>query len=556
MFEKDSVLTLNRLSKWLDQRERLLVSLQKHYQYHILCNYINAKDSFAKAGINDLGEIIGTLNNQLTRIAQQFSSNKLTYDQLKKNGLLKYRYLIEKELKNTAHLRPAHDEAIIRELSGNTVDRLVDRYDTLMGSIRADDILVNNNKYLNPIKDRGILMKDTSAFIRAAANKAYYFAYEPYMLLLGATLIDITQQHTAQAKINGFKNHPEKIYAQRLELSDDSVKQLLTGIFSYANILKDYKKLVQSPPINSQAKFDWKPLSFTKTKTLLISALTPLGKEYCRQFAWLIEPANGALEIGPGLNRVRDNTSVGYPQVPVSLYMRSYNGSLTALQILIHEGGHALHTLLKGNQLSVPAYSYGPNFLSEAYAMLNELLLLDYLQQQAPSIESKAFFAKQFLDKLAFEIFTSAQEGTFEQGLYEGVADGTITNSKDIDSLYSSIMIQYDSSFNYEPNRSIEWIQKRLVFYDPLYNVTYLYAMLVSCKLFTMLQADPDKTAIRYISMLKNGFDAPAETLLKQFMRFGLDKESLLNSAFQVMRNKSAELKKMYTDMHCSNNLK
>jgi oligoendopeptidase F len=252
------------------------------------------------------------------------------------------------------------------------------------------------------------------------------------------------------------------------------------------------------------------------------------------------------MEIAGGPNRVSEYTSVGFVGVPESLYMKNYNGTLGDISRLIHEGGHAIHEQLMSDNQIVPSYKYGPSIMYEAYAMFNELLLLDALEKQEKTNTGKAFYTKQFLDKLSHEIFTSAEEGAFEQGVYDGVAGGSINTREDVDKLYAGIMNKYDSYFPTEPLRQSEWINKRLVFDDPLYNVNYLYAILVSCKLYQQQHADPKAFAVKYTALLKNGFDAPADDLLKKFMGFSLDSGSLLKDALGLMKDKTGKLEGLY----------
>ncbi len=327
----------------------------------------------------------------------------------------------------------------------------------------------------------------------------------------------------------------------------------------HTDILKDYqqlqadyiKRLTGLTTVNSwdtslSDGFKWQPVSFTQTRSLILNALALLGKTYTDHFSFLLDPANGEMDIAAGPNRLTENTSIGFIGVPESVYMKGYNGSLSNISHLIHEGGHAVHEQLMSDNHIVPSYKNGPNMVYEAFAIFNELLLLDALKNKEKTPEGKAFYAIQFLNKLAFEIYQSAEEGSFEQQLNEGVAKGTINNREDIDNLYAVIMNKYDSYFPNEPQRKSEWIRKRLVFDDPIYNVNYLYAILISCKLFQLQHNDPEHFAVNYTALLKNGFDAPANDLLKKYMGFSLDSNSLLDGALELMKKRTLELKSIY----------
>ena len=157
-----------------------------------------------------------------------------------------------------------------------------------------------------------------------------------------------------------------------------------------------------------------------------------------------------------------------------------------------------------------PYYAGGPNFVSEAYAIFNELLLWHQLRKEATTPQERAYYQERLLDEVTFQVFTSAEEGELEQGLYDGVTAGTIRNADDIDKLNGGILDRYELFAPQEPSMRLNWMRKRLLINDPLYLVSYLYAGLVACKLYDMIEADPTAFAKRYTALLSEGFDAPA----------------------------------------------
>jgi oligoendopeptidase F len=549
IFKQDTAWTIENLRTHLDRYETLLVALERHYYYYNIRNYINNKDSVSRQIYNLLDDSIGSLQGMAGRILLKPLFTAITPAELSKYNLLKYQYLLMQARQEATHELPDKEEQLLSKLADPTLDHLIDRYDVLMDSIKAAPIQAS--------------AKDSD--VRRNSVNAYYKAYNDHAEVLAATLIDITLQKIALAKIRGFNSAPERAYMRRLELPEASVKSLLTEMTQRAGVLKDYQQLqaeqikhisglkqVHSWDTSLPMGFAVPPMPYKQAQTTILAALAPLGKAYQDKFAYLLNPANGELDIAPGPDRVTEFTSIGFPGVPESLYMKSYTGSLRDVSRLIHEGGHAIHEQFMSDNLAVPSYKQGPSFVYEAYAMFNELLLLDELEKNEKNLQGKAFYTKQFLDKLSFEVFTSAEEGTFEQGLYDGVAAGRINTQGDIDSLYAGIMNKYDIYFAGEPQRRSEWINKRLVFDDPLYNVNYLYAILVSCKLYAMVHQDPIGFATKYTALLKNGFDMPAGDLFKKFMGFNLDNEALLNSTLQLMQNKTALLKNLYHQINAT----
>jgi oligoendopeptidase F len=297
------------------------------------------------------------------------------------------------------------------------------------------------------------------------------------------------------------------------------------------------------------AGYDPKPMSYPEARTTLLKALAALGPDYVAQFAWLLNPRNGALEIAGGLNRRLGGFSLGYTGVPVTLYMQGFTGDFSTTSVVIHEGGHAIHRKLMSENDVSPFYATGPKFLTEAYAILNELLLLDEMERSSTTLAEKTYYQEKFLDKLEHEVFVSAEEGSFEQAVYDGVTAGNITGGKDLDSLNAHILDKYELFASEEPELRFGWMERRLLFEDPLYLANYLYAALVACKLYEMDRANPKDFQVRYMALLREGFDAPGAELLRKNMGFTLDRDQLLDGALHLMQDGTARLRQCYDQL-------
>jgi oligoendopeptidase F len=286
------------------------------------------------------------------------------------------------------------------------------------------------------------------------------------------------------------------------------------------------------------------PSNFQRSRDVILKALEPLGPDYVSQFAWLLDPANGALDLPEGQNRYRGGFSLGFPSVPVMLYVGGYDASPAKNATVIHEGGHAIQR--KYLDAVSPYYVSGPRFLFEASAIFNEMLLLDEEEREASSPAEKIYFQERFLDKLAHEVFTSAEEGAFELGLYSDVAAGRIADARDLDALNGRIIGDYELFSAAEPGMKGGWMKKKLMFEDPLYLINYLYAALVACKFYELDKADPKDFQARYVAFLKEGFDLPADALLKKHFDFGLDANPLFEGVVKLMTERVTALEAAY----------
>jgi oligoendopeptidase F len=327
--------------------------------------------------------------------------------------------------------------------------------------------------------------RDPDRAVRRAAVEAADKAYADHAELFAATLIDIARQENAIATLYGYDSAPARFYALHIGVSEDQVRELLGRLSRRGFVLKDYqairaKRVASRTGIEEPRSWDMglsndftpPPSNFQRSREVILKALEPLGPDYVSQFAWLLDPANGALDLPEGQNRYRGGFSLGFPSVPVMLYVGGYDASPAKNATVIHEGGHAIQR--KYLDAVSPYYVSGPRFLFEASAIFNEMLLLDEEEREASSPAEKIYFQERFLDKLAHEVFTSAEEGAFELGLYSDVAAGRIADARDLDALNGRIIGDYELFSAAEPGMKGGWMKKKLMFEDPLYLINYL----------------------------------------------------------------------------------
>src|SRR5262249_36246590 len=146
------------------------------------------------------------------------------------------------------------------------------------------------------------------------------------------------------------------------------------------------------------------------------TALAPLGADFGRELAALLDPANGRLDVVPGEHRKRGGFSRGYVGTDSVFYSQGFTGSYNDLRILAHEATHAVHRQLMTRHGVSPEYSEGPHYLFETFAIFSELLLPDYLAEHDGDPRRKRFYLEQFLDGKGMEMFGVAPEVILEHG--------------------------------------------------------------------------------------------------------------------------------------------
>jgi oligoendopeptidase F len=400
---------------------------------------------------------------------------------------------------------------------------------------------------------RGVASPDLDTRRAALARRnAAFDAAAPVTASMLGTLIDLENRASVA---RGFRNAADRKYAS-LGLNDTLVDQTLAAVAAEAPAYRRYeqilaghaeKRLGVTPVLSDEQNVGATPpvrLAFGQARQLILDALAPLGADYVRRFGLLLDPANGRLDLAGGAHRASTGTSIDAYDAPVALYYTGFNGSLTSVGTIAHEGGHAIHRELM-NTTSLPVYQRtGPHDLFEGYAIFNELLLLDHAAKAGPTAANRQYALERFLATIATELFTSAEETSFEKTLYTSASGHALLDRDRIDEIYRASIAPYEYWPMTDVGTSRAWMRKSLLFDDPLYLVNYLYASLVAVALYDRAHVDPE-FANKYQALLRRGFDADPRVLLAT-LGIQLDDPGLVKRAAELFKAKTDELLAVY----------
>jgi oligoendopeptidase F len=408
--------------------------------------------------------------------------------------------------------------------------------------------------------DRRSLATNADPSIRRRAAEQYLEGYASRGMLHASILLEIVRGRDRAARLRHFDDAPSAVYFNLFE-TPASVNACLASVARHADLYRDYQTL--------RAQHLRKALVLTEVHSwdlaaplpgfvaprftvdgitaAALEALKPIGPEYTAEFKALLDPANGRADIAPGAaTRYNAGYSVEAPGVASALYVGNFRGTLNDVRVIVHEGGHAVHGQLRMEHVLSPFYADGPNWMGEGIAILNEMLMFDYLTTTSQDASTRAYFLEALVDDMGFQIFVSAEEATLEQAIYDGVAGGRIRNAADLDALTRTTLGTYDIWSASEPDRPHVWMTKQLMFEDPLYLVNYLYAGLFATKAYAMMKADEPGFRHRYLAYLEQGFDAPPRVLLKRLFGRDIPIERLVSDDMDIFKAKVAELAALY----------
>ena len=387
------------------------------------------------------------------------------------------------------------------------------------------------------------LSEPEEKLMSAAAPAARNWQFDLYQKLtpgqrdlFAFTLTRLASSGNAFARLRHFDDAASESYFRR-QLTRPQVKALLERVAANAGLYKRYQRLRADHPADQ----DQPHFTIDDARHTILAVTAPLGDDYARELGALLDPANGRMDIEPGPNRKSGGFSQGTLGVNSVFYTKGFGGSYNDIRILTHESTHAVQRqLMNANRVPID-YTSGPNYLAEAYAIFNELVLADFMAAHASDPAQKRFYLQQFLDGKGMAAFFVAPEAELEEAVYDGVAAGTIRTADDLDALTQRVYERYTIS----PSKE-KWMSIPLMYEDPFYDLNYVYGAIIGLRMYEMYKSDPKSFAPRYVAAMRNGYTAPAAALLEKFFGIDLDDPTLLTGVVKLLNARVDELQAAY----------
>jgi oligoendopeptidase F len=370
----------------------------------------------------------------------------------------------------------------------------------------------------------------------------------------------LTRAGNAVARIRGFKSAPDAAYRSNA-LSLASVDSLVTRIATISESAKRFERVIarRLRTVTGREKLNFYAdivgsaesagatrLNIDAATRAISAALTPLGPAYNKALRLLLDPKQGRLDIVGGPNRVQGGFAVGFPgATPGMIYMRSFEGTMRDVITLAHEAGHVVQFDLMAESRVPATYAQAPNYLTESFAQFNELLLLDYLSRSSDS-SARTFYLEQFLYRTLHEIFAQARAVAFENAMYSQAETDGALSAADLNQLMRQVGNRYSIWFGGEDDTMRDWIRIPHYSRNPFYRVNYLYGRLLALAYFDQFTRDSGTFVPKYVALLRNGYDAPPDDLLRKFLGIELHSPQLLDRPMGMLMRRVDALEARY----------
>ena len=534
----------DNLQRALQLNDRVQIQFQRHYSYLYLRNAVNTKDETSLAESSALNAEVTARTAYLRQELIQIDNQALATFVAQQPSLKQYLFAIESVRRYRPYTLSLKEEELLGATRPLNDGWQYDLYEKLIARTQFGAIRANSS--------------DPKA--REEGFKLRYAGFASQRDFYAFTLMRLAVAGNRLAQMRHHEDAASQAYFGRY-WSKGEVSDLLERLAQQAGLYKRYQRLragyikniTGSEDVNlwdlSVRPAGMQPPRFTidQASQIMREALAPLGIEYGRELAALLDPANGRMDIVPGAYRKSGGFSRGFIGLDSVFYSAGFAGSYNDVRVLTHESTHAIHRQLMNRNRILPAYASGPNYLFESFAIFNELLLPDYLFRHETDPLRQQYFAEQFLESKGMIMFVVAPEALLEQAIYEGLAQGGVKGADDLDALTKRIY----SRFSIWPEKldelKYQWMNIPLMYEDPFYDINYIYGGLLALKFYELYTRDPKQFIPRYLALMSNGFDAPPADLLKRFLDIDLNDPRLVSDACRILDDKVQRLEALYS---------
>lgn len=469
-----------------------------------------------------------------------------------------YGFLRARALKEAAApANPALEQAV-----DALADPALDSFARLRGQIlRTAEYpqIERDGQHWDTGRDRQALALHRDRALREAGWKGYWQGLQSRREPMASVLLGLVQVNDATARLQGQGSAPARGY-QHMGLDAATVDATLLAIEQHAGDRRAYQDMllrhaahsgIDAPQIWDttvpDAGYTPPVLTLAQLRDNAADAMQGLGPAYVAELRALLDPANHRMDLATERgDRSADAFPINAPGAPSMLFVGVRSGDLESDVEIAHEAGHALHGEWMQRGHASPLQRNGSPWLTEAFAIYNELRFRDRLYQQAQDPRARAYYLKSLLDDMVLQLFTSSEEAQLEQSIYQGVADQSLGTTDDLDALTGQVLARFGQQpERYRPLRS-SWISKRLMYDDPNYLVNYLYAGLLAVQFYVQDQRDPEGFRQRYLAVLGEGFDRAPNEQVAQLLGQTPDWPALVDADLQVFNQMAAQLQALH----------
>lgn len=369
---------------------------------------------------------------------------------------------------------------------------------------------------------------------RGAANRddrklvfdTFWATWEQFADGMGATLASEVQSNLFTARV---RNHdgvlannlfddglPPEVYTQLVAQVNDALPVFhrylnLRGTMLGVDDLRYYDIYPPLVQVNTGV-FD-----LERSKEITFAALEPFGETYLDLLEHGLSQDWMHSHPQPGKRSGAYMNGSIYDVHPYVLL--NHNDDYNSASTFAHEWGHAVHTLLAQSNNSWENAGYS-TFIAEMASTINEILLEEYMIENARSDEEKLFYLGGALESIRGTFFRQTMFAEFELAIHQAAENGEPLTGPRLTEMYGELLKKYHGHdqgvLTIDDTYTVEWAFIPHFYYD---FYVFQYATSITGAAWFAEQFLAGDVAVRdaFIRVLSaGGSDYPHEILLNE----------------------------------------
>ena len=292
---------------------------------------------------------------------------------------------------------------------------------------------------------------------RAAPNRddrklvfdTFWQTWNQYNDGMGATMAANIQSNVFGAKV---RNHDSTLAANLFDdgLPPEVYTQLVTQVNQSLPLFHRYLSLRgRMLGVDDLRYFDIYPplvevdtgeFDLARSAAITFEALKPFGEDYLALLKQGLDGEWMHSHPAPGKRSGAYMNGSIYDVHPFVLL--NHNDDYESLSTFAHEWGHAVHSLLAQKQNPYETASYS-TFTAEMASTINEILLQEYMIENARSDEEKLFYLGGALENIRGTLFRQTMFAEFELAMHEAVEAGELLTGPKLSEMYGELLKRY-----------------------------------------------------------------------------------------------------------------
>jgi oligoendopeptidase F len=378
--------------------------------------------------------------------------------------LAEYRWLLVQLLRYQKHTLSKREEMLLAMQSemadaANHVFRQLTDADLKWGTLkneRGELVELSNASFSS-------FLQSPLRSVRKKAFHQYYQQFAAHENTLAAALSGSVQRDVYYARARNYPSALEaSLFHDNVPLSvfDNliaSVHRHLPALYQYYDLrrrkmqLREIHHYDTYVPILSELKTKH---TWNQAVKLVISAIEPLGSEYC---AALEEGLNGRwCDRYPNQGKQSGAFSSGSYDGNPYIMMNYQSDVLDHVFTLAHEAGHSMHSYYSARHQPFQYYNY-TIFVAEVASTFNEQLLSRHLMRRADNPKQRAFLINREIDAIRGTILRQTMFAEFERITHALAEAGEPLTVDRFKSEYRKLLeLYFGPDFTLDPELSLE----------------------------------------------------------------------------------------------------